>query len=234
MDAVVAYAPGSIGNFGMALGVLGAAVTGAGDEVEARWIARPADGAPLVLEEAGDAALPQEVDRHAAAIAARATWRALEARAGHAVPADRAIALRVRKGLPLAAGQGGSAASAVAAVVAVEALAGALLQTRLDDAARLVAALEAEAAVAGRHLDNLAPSLLGGVVTTLTVDPPDVVRVPVAVAPWFALVRPHVRVRTAEARAALPDVLSREVTIAQMASVSALVVQHPGARYFGV
>jgi homoserine kinase len=207
-DAVEAFAPGSIGNLGPGLDVLGCAVTGAGDRVRARRIA----GDAIVLEEPGHPDLPTDPARHACAIAADAVRRACgEAAAG--------LALRVHKGLPLAAGQGGSAASAVAAAVAVHALLG----EPLDAMTLLGCCLEAESAVAGRHLDNLAPSLLGGVVTVLGTDPCDAVRVPVARAPWFALAHPHRAVRTAEARAVLPQFLPRATCIAQLASVSALV-----------
>jgi len=207
-QAVEAFAPGSIGNLGPGLDVLGCAVTGAGDRVRARRVA----GAAIVLEETGHPSLPSDPARHACAIAADAVRRACGA-------ADVGLALRVHKGLPLSAGQGGSAASAVAAAVATHALLG----EPLDAMTLLGCALEAESVVAGRHLDNLAPSLLGGVVTVLGIDPCDAVRVPVRTAPWFALAHPHLEVRTAEARAVLPQFLPRATCIAQLASVSALV-----------
>jgi homoserine kinase len=209
LQAVEAFAPGSIGNIGPGLDVLGCAVTGAGDRVRARVIE---DSAALVLEEPGHPALPTDPARHACAIAADAVRRACGR-------PDVGFVLRVQKGLPLSAGQGGSAASAVAAAVAVHAL----LAEPLDTMTLLACCLEAESAVAGRHLDNLAPSLLGGLVTVLGTDPCDAVRVPVHTAPWFALAHPHIAVRTAEARAVLPDALPRSTCIAQLASVSAMV-----------
>ncbi len=206
--AVEAFSPGSIGNLGPGLDVLGCAVTGAGDRVIARWT----EGTQIVLEDAGHPDLPTDPAKHACAIAAQAVLRACGAQ-------QLGLALRVHKGLPLSAGQGGSAASAVAAAVAVHALLG----EPLDDMTLLACCLEAESAVAGRHLDNLAPSLLGGVITILGTDPPDVARVPVHTAPWFALAYPHITVRTADARAVLPQFLPRATLVSQLASVSALV-----------
>lgn len=206
--AVDAFAPGSIGNIGPGLDVLGCAVTGAGDRVIARRIA----GNAIVLDDPGHPELPTDPSRHACAIAADAVRRACGA------PAF-GVALRVIKGLPLSAGQGGSAASAVAAAVAVHALLG----EPLDQMTLLACSLEAESVVAGRHLDNLAPSLMGGVVTVLGTDPCDAVRVPVRQAPWFALAYPHITVRTAEARTVLPQFVPRATAIAQLASVSAMV-----------
>lgn len=207
-QAVEAFSPGSIGNLGPGLDVLGCAVTGAGDRVRARRI----EGTSIVLEDPGHPSLPTDPAKHACAIAADAVRRACGA-------SDVGLALRVHKGLPLSAGQGGSAASAVAAAVATHALFG----EPLDAMTLLGCALEAESLVAGRHLDNLAPSLLGGVVTVLGIDPCDAVRVPVRTAPWFALAHPQLEVRTAEARAVLPQFLPRATCIAQLASVSALV-----------
>ncbi len=207
-QAVEAFSPGSIGNLGPGLDVLGCAVTGAGDRVQARWTT----GNTIVLEDAGHPDLPTDPAKHACAIAADAVLRACDA-------TGRGLSLRVFKGLPLSAGQGGSAASAVAAAVAVHALLG----EPLSPMTLLACCLEAESAVAGRHLDNLAPSLLGGVVTVLGIDPPDVAHVPVHTAPWFAMAYPHITVRTADARAVLPQFVSRAMAIAQLASVSALV-----------
>lgn len=208
MRAVTAFAPGSIGNLGPGLDVLGCAVTGPGDEV---WAQRTSGGA-IVIDDPGHPTLPSDPTRHACGIAADAVRRAAGA-------SREGFVLRVTKGLPLSAGQGGSAASAVAAAVAVHALLG----EPLSPMDLLTCCLEAESAVAGRHLDNLAPSLLGGVVTILGDDPPDVAQVPVHTMPWFALAHPHLSVRTAEARAVLPESIPRQTLVAQLASVSALV-----------
>ena len=218
LTAVEAFSPGSIGNIGPGLDVLGCAVTGAGDRVHARLI----DGVDIVLEDPGHPSLPTDPARHACAIAADSVRRACgQPHAG--------VALRVSKGLPLSAGQGGSAASAVAAAVAMHALLG----EPLSESQLIACCLDAEAAVAGRHLDNIAPSLLGGVITILSNDPPDVARVPVHTAPWFAMAYPHITVRTADARSVLPDFVPRSMLIAQLASVSALVTAL-GAGDFGL
>jgi homoserine kinase len=209
---VVAYAPGSIGNLGPGLDVLGCALTGAGDEVHAWW----SGAAGVRIVDAGLPDLPVEADRHACGIAAQAVL----ARTGFH---DRGIGLSVRKGLPLAAGQGGSGASAIAGAVAVNALLQCAGLDSLDDVALLTAALDAETRLAGRHLDNLAASLLGGVVCVRNVDPPDVSRVPVATPIWFALAHPGFTVHTAMARSVLPEFFTRDVLIAQMGNVASIV-----------
>ena len=205
--AAVAFSPGSVGNVGPGLDILGLAIGGAGDIVRAE---RTAASGVVVLE-AGHADLSADPLRHTSALAAREVLR----RAG---ALDVGIALRVRKGLPLSGGQGGSAASAVAAAVAVNALLGA----PLDRMALLAACLEADAAVAGRHADNVAPSLLGGAVLVRSMEPLDVVRLPVPAGLLVVLAHPDQRLRTADARAVLPASVSRAVALHQAAQVAAM------------
>src|SRR3954471_466295 len=98
-----AFAPGGIGNLGPGIDILGCAVTGPGDVVEAT----PFDGSGVRIDASGHADLPSDPERHASGIAAAEVLR--RANAG-----SIGVALRVEKYLPLAGGQGGSAASALA------------------------------------------------------------------------------------------------------------------------
>ena len=159
-----AYAPGSIGNFGPGLDVLGCAVEGACDTVSAEFT----DARGVTVVDPGHPSLSTDPTMHASAIAAMAVVR----RATHlgATTPAAGIALHVTKGLPLSAGQGGSAASAVAGAAAVNALIGSPLSR--DEL--LEAALFSETQVAGRHLDNIAPSYMGGIVLIRSLDPIDV------------------------------------------------------------
>jgi homoserine kinase len=85
------------------------------------------------------------------------------------------------------------------------------------------ACLDAEEAVAGRHADNIAPSLLGGIVLIRSMAPLDVVQLPVPAELHVVLARPEQRMRTAEARAVLPRQVSRAVALHQAAHVGAMV-----------
>lgn len=205
---VTAFAPGSIGNVGPGLDILGLAVAGAGDEVTAELTG----GSAIGVRDAGHPDLPTDPERNTAALAAREVLR----RAG---AGGMGLALTVRKGLPLAGGQGGSAASAVAGAVAVNHLLG----SPLDPDALLAACLEAEATVAGRHADNVAPSLLGGIILVRATEPPDVVRLPVPTDLRVALVHPDQRLRTRESRAVLPQQVSLATALHQAAQVAAIV-----------
>lgn len=201
------FAPGSIGNFGPGLDILGLAVTGKGDIVTAERTAR----AGVVITDPGHASLPRDPARHTSGIAASAVLR----RAG----APFGLSLRLDKGLPLSGGQGGSAASAVAGAMA----ANLLLDRPLPQMALLEAALEAETTVAGRHADNIAPILLGGLVLIRSMDPLDVVRLAVPPALCLVLAHPERAMSTREGRALLPAMVTREVALHQAAQVAAIV-----------
>jgi homoserine kinase len=203
-----ATAPGSIGNVGPGLDVLGMAVTGLGDRVTAERVGVPG----VTIADSGHPDLPTDPDLNTAGLAAAAVLRCAAAR-------DIGVRLTIEKRLPLAGGQGGSAASAVAAAVAVNRLLGDLL----DERALLECALEAEAAVSGRHADNLAPALLGGVVVVRSVDPIDVVSVPWPTRLRVVLAHPNQRLTTAHAREVLPSFVAQATVIRQMANVAAMV-----------
>jgi homoserine kinase len=211
--SATAYAPGGIGNLGPGLDILGCALEGMGDTVVVRWSEQPG----VVVADPGHPALPREPDRNAAALAASAVLaRAAALGAELAAPG---VELCVVKGLAIAAGQGGSAASAVAAAVAVNALLG----NPLSSNELMAAALVSEERLAGRHLDNIAPALLGGIVLVRATDPIETVALPVPDSLYFALATPRYQLATARARAALPTQVALPVVLHQAAQVGAIV-----------
>jgi homoserine kinase len=211
--SVTAFAPGGVGNVGPGLDILGLAVEGDGDSVRAEWSSVPG----ISILDPGHPDLPKDSKRHTAGLAAAA----VVSRARDPGLGKRGIALSVCKGLPLSGGQGGSAASAVAGAVAVNALLG----EPLDREALVGACLTAEESVSGRHADNVAPSLFGGIVLVRSLDPLDLVQLPVPDELWVVLVRPEQQLRTAEARSVLPRDVSREVALHQAAQVGAIVAR---------
>ena len=208
-----AYSPGSIGNLGPGLDILGCAVEGAGDTVVAEFTDKPG----IVVLDPGHPSLSTDPTMHASAIAAHAVVRRAT-HMGATTPAG-GISLRVTKGLPLSAGQGGSAASAVAGAAAVNALIGSPLAR--DEI--LEAALYSETQLAGRHLDNIAPSYMGGIVLIRSLDPIDLLALAVPPKLSIVLACPEQTLRTAEARAVLPVEVSLNVALHQAAHVAGIV-----------
>ncbi|HEX6641942.1 MAG TPA: homoserine kinase [Thermoanaerobaculia bacterium] len=205
-DQATAYAPGSIGNVGPGFDVLGLAVDGIGDRVTVTLTKKESRVDSIVGRDA--ALVPLNPARNCAAIAANA----------YLLPYGFRAIVAIDKGLALAGGMGGSAASSVAGAYAAALALGQAPQERDI----LAAALEGEAALSGRHLDNIAPSVVGGLALSRSVDPIDVIKLPIAADWWIALVTPDVRIRTKEARALLPEAIDRATWIQQMANTTAL------------
>ena len=103
-----ASAPASIGNVGVGFDILGQSFDAARDLVTAQAEAEP--GVRLGRVDGLVDALPAAVGDNTALAAAASLLTAAGAPTG--------VRLSIRKGVPLSAGMGGSAASAVAAVVA--------------------------------------------------------------------------------------------------------------------
>lgn len=203
-----ALAPGGVGNIGPGLDVLGMAVTGPGDRVTADRTDQPG----VIMADGGHPDLPREAKRNAAGIAAMAVLERAGAR-------DVGVRLTLEKRLPLSGGQGGSAASAVAGAVAVNRLLGG----PLNAVALFECALVAESRLSGRHGDNVASALLGGVILVRSLDPPDIISLPFPPALRVVLAHPDQRMNTAAAREVLPRFIDRGAVVSQMANVAAMV-----------
>jgi homoserine kinase len=207
-EGVTAYAPGSASNLGPGFDCLGVALSGRGDRVTARL----STGTGVRVVSVSDTRIPLDPARNTAAIAASAVLR----RSG----SSTGLKLSIQKGLPLAGGMGGSAASAVAGALAADAVLGA----RLPREALMDAALEAEGVVAGRHADNVAPSLFGGLVLILGLEPARLVFGRVHEDLAFVVTTPAYGVETKAARAVLPAQVPRADAVAQAAHLGGLML----------
>jgi homoserine kinase len=213
-DVITAFAPASIGNLAVGFDMLGLALADVGDRVVARKI----EGNEVVVEEVrgldGEKHpyLSTNADENTASIAARAL---LDEHGG-----DFGVGLKVLKGVPLQSGMGSSAASAVAAVVAVNAL----LDTPLPVEALLPYALEGEKfASGGLHADNVAPSLLGGLILCPQVLLPEVVRLPIPAGVSAVLLHPDLQVNTAQARRGLARSISMQDWLKQQGLLAGFI-----------
>lgn len=214
-DVVKAFAPASIGNVGVGFDMLGLALGGgAGDTVIAARSDTPGISIGEVRGLDGEIHpyLSTDPKQNTASIGAQALWDASGAPGG--------VVLKVHKGVPLQSGMGSSAASAVAAVVA----ANALLDEPLDTEDLLPYALEGEKfASGGLHADNVAPSLLGGLVLCPTVLLPEVVRLPVPDGVCAVLLHPELQINTAHARRGLARGYSMEQWLQQQGYLAGFI-----------
>ena len=209
MDSVTAFAPATVSNVACGFDVLGFALASPGDEV----VARPQPSGVAIDDIIGDnGRLPRAAVRNTAGVAAQALLTAAGERRG--------VALTIRKGLPLASGLGGSAASAAAAVVAVDAL----FELHTPLKILIACALEGERLGAGSaHADNIAPSICGGFVLVRCPNPPDIIRLPVPIGLTAVVVHPDLEIETAKARALLGDSVPLSDAIQQWANLGAFV-----------
>ncbi len=192
------FAPASIGNVGIGFDLMGIALEAPGDEIVARFADRP--GVHIAQITGARGQLPTDPERNTAGKAALAVLRHL----GRAN--EIGIELELHKKMPFGSGLGSSAASAVAGAMAVNEL----LKRPLEKKELLRFALEGEAIASGsKHADNVAPSLLGGIILVRDHESLDFVRLPVPPGLFVAVVYPHITIRTEEARA----ILKREVPL---------------------
>lgn len=210
-DSIRVFAPATVGNLACGFDVLGMALERPGDQVVARVGSEP--GVTLARVTGEEGRLPTAAHRNTAGVAARAVLET--AGLDHV-----SVELEVHKGLPLAGGMGGSAASAVAGAVAADAL----LHTGLSRESLLACALEGERSAAGEaHPDNAAPCLYGGIVLCLASEPLAVVELPVPEGAAVALLHPRLEVETAAARKDLGESVSLKAAVAQWGNTAGLV-----------
>jgi homoserine kinase len=215
-----AFAPAGIGNFAAGFDVLGAAVAPVdgslwGDIVEVAAAATPS----FLCRGPYADRLPADPAENLV-VCTRAFFE--EATGVELLP----LAITLHKGLPVKSGLGSSAASAVAAAMALNAWSGG----PLDDAGLLEVAGRAESLASGaRHLDNVAPLLLGGLRLVVPESLPRRLPFPPDLAVIVA--SPALELATTEARRALPKDVSLGLAVAHAQNLAAFVhALHSGDR----
>lgn len=196
---VTVFAPATVSNLGPGFDVLGLAVEGPGDRVTARL----AD--TLTLE--APAHVPSDPHQNTAGVAAREVLRRTGAAGVH---------LRLHKGMSVGTGLGSSSASAVAAAVATNHLLGG----PLSKAELLECAVEGEALVSGRHADNVAPCLYGGLV--LVRHDLEVLQLPLPEM-TVVTVTPEFELPTKRAREVLPERVPLASMVRTASDIASLV-----------
>ncbi len=206
---VSAFAPATIANFGPGFDILGAAIEGLGDTVSVELA--PGHDVTLRSVQGDHGMLPRVSARNTAVIAAKATLKKAGVTLG--------LQIDLSKGLPIGSGLGSSAASAAAAAYATNRIIGSPLRR-----SQLIGpCVEAEAAVSGRHADNVAPALLGGLVLVRSLEPMDVIRLPIPSGLAVIVVTPAMSLPTKEARAVMPKVLPLQESVDNAANLGAFI-----------
>ena len=210
---VRAIAPATVANIGPGFDVLGLALEGPCDLVEAE---ATQDGVVTLVDITGDeGALPRQANQNCVGAVAQDVLRRFGA-------PGTGVRLWLHKGLPLGSGLGSSAASSVAAALATAAV----VCPEVDRIALLDATREGERLATGvAHPDNVAPALLGGLVACVVREGEQVeaLRLPVAEGIVVVTGSPALQIPTEASRAVMPEHYSLQDAVANMSRVAGLV-----------
>ncbi len=207
---VRARASATIANVGPGFDVFALAIRGPSDQVAIRPAARDS----LTVEGVGAESIPTKFSDNTAGIV-------IDALRG-ATRIKQSLEVRVRKGIPPGRGLGSSAASCAAAALAF--LKAFPKSKALGVAGVLHAAVEGEAAVAGRHYDNIAGALLGGFVAVASSEPLILTREPVSRRIALAIAIPDIILRTADMRQVLPEIVPLRDAVANVGRAATLAL----------
>lgn len=205
-----AFAPASVGNVAIGFDILGFSVNAIGDRATVRRTAQPGVHIKGINGVVADLPLTPEKNTAGRALLAMVEAQRLEF----------GLELELEKGIPLSSGLGGSAASAVAAVVA----ANGVLDKPCTQLQLLKFAMQGEAVASGAmHVDNIAPSLYGGLVLTVGIDHPRVKQIPVPPSVRAVVVHPHMFLSTRQARAILKSSVEMKDFVWQTANLAGFI-----------
>lgn len=203
-------APASIANLVCAFDVLGLALEEPCDEVILRLNNSNKVSLDIVAGDQGR--LPTDPEKNTAGVVIKRFMEYTNINTG--------VSVELYKKLPLNSGLGSSAASAVAALVAINELMGAPLK-RKD---LLPFAMEGERVACGfAHADNVAPSLLGGIILIRDATSGDVIKLPFSKELFCVVVHPQVEIPTRDARRIIKNKVMLKDAISQWANVGGLV-----------
>ena len=206
------FAPASVANVAAGFDILGFALERPGDEIIVRLSETP--GFRITQITGAKGKLPMEPEKNTAGFAA---LKLLE----YLGETGRGIEMEIHKKMPFGSGLGSSAASAAGAVMAVNELLGRPLEKR---ALLPFAVLGEQIADGAYHADNVAPSLIGGMVLIRSNKDLDVHRLPVPKGLYAAVVHPQVEILTKDARNVLSDTVSLQQCIEQNGNLGGLIV----------
>ena len=217
-SGIKVFAPASVGNVGIGFDCLGLCLDKPGDEIIAKF-SDEFSGLRITEITGAKGKLPTDPERNTAGVAA---LRLLE----HLGEQKRGIEFRLHKKMPFGSGLGSSAASAVAGAMAINEL----FRRPLEKRALLPFAMAGEEIASGsRHADNVAPSLLGGLILIRDNASLDVHRLPLLRGLQVVVIYPHIEIMTEEARA----LLSPNVSLADYTQQSANLASFTVAAYTG-
>lgn len=208
VNTITAFAPATSANLGVGFDIMGLALDAVGDKVT---LTKRNDGQIIIDKINSISGLPLEANKNTASFAITKMCEDLKLSCG--------FSMQIDKGIAMGSGMGGSAASAVAAVVALNAF----LTTPVSKEKLVEYALYGEEiASGGKHADNVAPCIFGGITLIRSTNPMEVINLPHPEL-LCVIVHPHLQVETKSARGILSPTVEMSQFVHQSAELAATI-----------
>lgn len=209
MKNIKAFAPATIANFNVGYDVLGLSLNNIGDEVELTF--NETDNNVIVQIINGDK-LPYEIDKNCCSVVIRKIQEAQNE--------FRGVDIILTKGFSAGSGLGSSSASSAAAAYGYNKLIGSPYSNK-----ELVAfAAEGERVACGSaHVDNVAPSILGGIILAKGKKASDILELPIIDNLYAVTLYPNIKVNTSDSRKILKTEVPLAISSKQVALMGSFV-----------
>jgi homoserine kinase len=209
-SSISVFAPATVANLACGFDILGMAVH------------KPGDGLIMKLNNTGKinidsitgdgGKLSYHPMKNTAGVAVASMLKKLRSKQG--------VTITLNKQMPLGSGLGSSAASSAAAAFAFNEL----IKRPFTRHELVTFAMEGERIACGSaHADNVAPALLGGIVLVRSIDPLDLISLPVPAKLFIVVVHPHQVLMTKKSRAVLKKNIPIKTVVAQMGNTAAFI-----------
>ena len=208
MTQIKIFCPATIANLNCGFDVLGLCLEGIGDEM----IFRKTHEKGIKIIKISGADLPYETHKNVAGVAALALYETQNV--------DFGIEIEIHKKIKAGSGIGSSSASAAGAVFGVNEILGKPFSKK-----DLVAfAMKGEALASGsEHADNVAPCLLGAFTLVTGYNPLNIIRIESPKDIYAVVLHPQIEVKTADARAVLPNEILLKDAITQSGNLGGFI-----------
>jgi len=208
MKEIKIFSPATVANVSCGFDVLGFCLDTIGDEM----VIRKTETKGITITKIEGYNLPYETEQNVAGVSALALIE-------HAKP-NCGFEIEIYKKIKPGSGVGSSSASAAGSVYAINELLGKPYNT--TELTHF--AMKGEALASGsEHADNIAPALFGGFTLVKSCTPLKVLQLPTPNELYATIMHPEIEIKTAEARAILPENVDLKNAITQWANVGSLV-----------
>jgi homoserine kinase len=216
-SGIEVFSPATISNLGSGFDIIGFPLEKVGDTLK---VEKNDDFEVKIANIIGYTDIPKEPEKNVASFAVMKMLDKLNSNQGF----DITIHKEVRPG----SGIGSSASSSTAAVFAVNELLG-----RPFNSYELIElAMEGEGmASGGKHADNVAPAILGGITVVRSYNPFEVIRIEPPEELWSVLIHPQMEIKTELSRRILPENIKLSDAIKQWGNVAGLIAGFYTANY---